>query len=275
MNRVAIAGVLAVISCINACGEGSSKKQAGPASASRPASAPALAAFDQTIPGATATLHMVPIPALPGGAPFFMSASEVPWDVYDVYAMRLDEPENTKADVITRPSKPYIPPDRGFGHAGYPAISITFEAAVKFCDWLTKKTGRKYRLPTDSEWEHAARAGQAMSFGFSDDPADLEPYAWYEKNSGDVPHPVCKKNPNAWGLHDMLGNVAEWCVSADHKAVTCGGAYCDDATSLFCQARKQFSEAWHKTDPQIPKSPWWLSDGPFCGFRVVAEARQR
>jgi formylglycine-generating enzyme required for sulfatase activity len=273
MNR-AIACLFAVLAFMCGCGEGPSAAPSAPAS--RPESAPLPAAFDQTIPGSTATLHMVPIPPVaPSGAPFLISSSEVPWDVYDAFAMRLDEPEVTTADVITRPSKPYIPPDRGYGHAGYAAISITFEAAVKFCDWLTKKTGRKYRLPTEAEWEHAARAGSKTAFSFGDDAAALAEYGWFEANSDDVPHPVCKKKPNAWGLYDMHGNVAEWCTTADHKAVTCGGSYRDDATACRAGAREPFSEAWHKTDPQIPKSPWWLSDGPFVGFRVVTEAHPR
>jgi formylglycine-generating enzyme required for sulfatase activity len=269
MNR-AIAGVLAVFACMSGCQKAPSKTPAAPET--RPESAPVLAAFHQTIPGATATLHMLPVPAPAGGSTFFMSASEVPWDVYDVFAMRLDEPEVTTADAITRPSKPYIPPDRGFGHAGYPAISITFEAAVKFCDWLTKKTGRRYRLPTEAEWEHAARAGANTAFAFGEDAAALGDYAWFEANSDDVTHPVCKKKPNAWGLFDMHGNVAEWCTTADKKAITCGGSYQDGPASCRVTARAPYSPAWQKTDPQIPKSPWWLSDGPFCGFRVVTEA---
>src|SRR5262245_23217907 len=125
MNRVVIAGILTLSIVPSGCGRGNSAPPAPVAAASRAAANPGAlpAAFDQTIPGVTTVLHMMPIPALPGGARhFFMSSTEVPWDVYDAFALRLDDPEKQTADVITRPSKPYLPPDHGWGHAGYPAM---------------------------------------------------------------------------------------------------------------------------------------------------------
>jgi hypothetical protein len=275
MNRIAFAAVIAVLGVSQACDRrGQDPPKPGDTRGSeRPSSrAPLPPAFDQTIPGATATLHMVPVPPVAEGRPpFFMSASEITWDVYDVFAMRLDEPDNKKADAITRPSKPYIPPDYGWGHSGYAAMSITFEAAAKFCDWLSKKVGRRYRLPSEAEWEHAARAGSKTTWCCGDDPAGLAEYAWFEANSEETTHPVCKKKPNAWGLYDLHGNVAEWCVTADLRATTCGGSYRDDPPDLKFIARAPYRDAWQRRDPQLPKSPWWLSDGPFVGFRVVTE----
>ena len=124
MSRLGETGVLAVVVVIVACGKPPGGHVPGPDAPVSPRDpGPLPTAFDQTIPGTTATIHLVPIPALPGGgAHFLMSASEVTWDVYDAFALRLDEPETRAADAITRPSKPYLPPDRGWGHAGYAAM---------------------------------------------------------------------------------------------------------------------------------------------------------
>src|SRR5262249_7756465 len=112
--------------------------------------------------------------------------------------------------------------DETFGHGreGKPVLGITYHGAVTYCRWLSKKTGKYYRLPTEAEWEYAARAGTKTAYSFGDDPEKLDEDAWDQlkaKVPGEtMPHtqPVGKKKPNAWGLHDMYGNVAEWC--ADH-----------------------------------------------------------
>jgi formylglycine-generating enzyme required for sulfatase activity len=105
----------------------------------------------------------------------------------------------------------------------YPATSITFFDAVKFCDKLTELEREKrkepaslhYRLPTEAEWEYACRAGTTTAFSF-DKEADINSYAWIKRWDGPAArqpfgHKVAQKMPNSWGLHDMHGNVFEWC----------------------------------------------------------------
>lgn len=228
--------------------------------------AAALEPFVQEIPVAAMGIEMVPIAGdeARGIAPFWISKTELTWPAFDVFVYRLDETgEPTGSDVTTRPSKPYLPPDRGFGHDGYAAISMSFQSAQMYCKWLSEKTGKRYRLPTEAEWELAC--GEAPA------DAELDEYAWYAENADGKPQRVGTKKPNAHGLHDMLGNVQEWCVDADGKPVTKGGSYRDEADGLSREGRQTQTFAWNSSDPQIPKSKWWLSDGPFVGFRVVCE----
>ena len=94
----------------------------------------------------------------------------------------------------------------------HPVVFVSWNNAVDFCKWLSKKEGKEYRLPTEAEWEYSCRAGKAGSrYGFGDDDAQLKDYAWFDQNSGGGTHPVGKKKPNAWGLYDMHGNAWEWC----------------------------------------------------------------
>jgi formylglycine-generating enzyme required for sulfatase activity len=200
----------------------------------------------------------------------WVGETEVTWDAYDVWAFGLDLPagsENSGAHAESRPSKPYGAPDRGWGHAGSPALGVTFEAAIHYCKWLSAKTGRTYRLPTEAEWEYAARAGSIS------DP-DLEKTAWHWENADDRSHPAKRLAPNAWGLHDVYGNVSEWAVALDGTGVTCGGSFADKADRVGPLARARQSPAWNENDPQIPKSRWWLSNAPFVGFRIVCEERK-
>ncbi len=247
--------------------------------------APQLVPFSQEVPVAAYKIEMLPIPgSTPSAAggeaikPFYMSRTEVGWEAFDVYIYRLDEEAGKgpkDADAVTRPSKPYLPPDRGFGHEGYAAISMSHKNATEFCKWLSLQTGRNYRLPTEAEWEHAARAGAPVSNPTGNavpEGATLSDCAWFAANAADTPHPVGKKRPNAWGLCDMLGNAAEWVTDKDGKPVAKGGSFRDPAEKLTITARAPMDRAWNASDPQIPKSKWWLSDGPHIGFRIVCDA---
>lgn len=237
-------------------------------------------------------------------APFWMGQFEVTWDQYllfmysdDEKKMRemhkSDEAINAISDAVTRPSKPYVDMSFGMGKSGFPAIAMTHHAANKFCHWLSAKTGHFYRLPTEAEWEYACRAGTTTSYSFGDDASKLPEYGWFFDNSNSKYQKVGKKKPNPWGLHDMHGNVLEWVLdgyeaeyyakSAAQGVVTepwnkatqpyphsaRGGSWDDDPQQLRSAARRGSERAWKATDPQLPKSIWYLSDATFIGFRVV------
>jgi formylglycine-generating enzyme required for sulfatase activity len=89
-----------------------------------------------------------------------------------------------------------------------PVDSVSWNDAVEFCRKLSQMTGRQYRLPTEAEWEYAARAGTNGPYA-----GNLEAMTWYDANSGNRTHPVGQKEPNGFGLYDMYGNVWEWCQS--------------------------------------------------------------
>jgi len=100
------------------------------------------------------------------------------------------------------------PSDSGWGRGNRPVINVSWHDAVAYAKWLSKQTSKKYRLPTEAEWEYAARAGTTTEYSFSND-GSLGDYAWYVPNSSLKTHPVGEKEPNAWKLHDVHGNVWE------------------------------------------------------------------
>lgn len=264
--------------------------------------------YTETIAGTTVTFDMVPVagavvtvhdPEAPDGsrsvevAPFWIGKTEVTWDEFDVWMLGLDlEPaQRSGIDAESRPSRPYGAPDRGFGHAGFAAISVTYEAAARYAEWLSEKTGHRYRLPTWAEWRVACLrdlglevtdptgpgGGAVEAAGPTD--AEFEATlnaarrtrAWHGGNADNATHAVASKEPGALGLYDMLGNAGEWVTNPDGDNALHGGTYRDDPAMLTCSTRAEQEPSWNERDPQIPKSSWWLSDGPFAGFRLVRE----
>ncbi len=235
--------------------------------------------------------------------PFWMGKCEVTWDEFEVFMFTLDierrnvlhlptNANDKQADALARPTKPYTEMSFGMGKDGYPAISMTHYAARMYCRWLSAKTGRYYRLPTEAEWEYACRAGTKTAYSFGDDPSKLGDYAWYFENAGESYKKVGKKKPNPWGLYDMHGNAAEWVLDqyiADYYsqfrgktaieplAITKtlyphpvrGGSWQDDAEALRSAARRPSSKEWKQQDPQLPQSVWYYTDGQFVGFRIA------
>ncbi|MFG0285232.1 MAG: formylglycine-generating enzyme family protein, partial [Phycisphaerales bacterium JB039] len=119
------------------------------------------------------------------------------------------------------------------------------------------------------EWIHAAGAGADSANFFGDDPAQLADYARVAENTEESTQPVATRKPNQYGLHDVYGNVGEWV--ATKPRILMGGTYQDPADMLTTRSSQKQDRSWNMTDPQIPKSPWWLSDGPFAGFRILCE----
>ncbi len=102
-------------------------------------------------------------------------------------------------------------PSSTTGDPNFPVDQVSWDDVQAFTRKLNALEGiTAYRLPTEAEWEYAARAGTSTIFSFGNDPKNLGDYAWYRANSEHRSHPVGQKKPNAWGLHDMLGNVWEW-----------------------------------------------------------------
>lgn len=236
---------------------------------------PPAQTYRESLPGTLVTFEMVLVPAgtitIDGRTtsvePFYIARTETTWDMYDVFTLRGDAAEDrTGVDAITRPSRPYGAPDYGWGHAGFPAISIARQAADTFAAFVSAKTGKTYRLPTEAEWLVAARLAAGIK---PLDNARREALAWHRGNSGHQTHPAGTRAADALGLYDLFGNAAEWVASGDGKFVTRGGSFRDPIDKVGPDARAVQDDSWNERDPQLPKSRWWLSDGPFVGFRLV------
>ena len=299
--------------------------------------------FTEFIPGSAVSFEMK---AIPGGSfqmgspadepfrnndegpvrevkvdPFFMAQIEVSWNEYLAFFKETGAQGKTAdaylnvvsedVDAISGPTPPWGAPDQGWGKGSMPAITMTHHAAEVYCQWLTKITGKTYRLPTEAEWEYAARGASESPYYFEGDPkryvkqglrnklfgvdtTGINSYVAYIENSGARSTAPDSKMENPFGLVNMLGNVAEFCsdwYAADaysqnsdgvlinprgpaegEEHVIRGGSFRDGAEKVRSASRDYTrSVAWLKTDPQMPKSIWWYSDCLHVGFRVVCE----
>ena len=191
-------------------------------------------------------------------SPFFMAEVEVTWDQYwAFYGNTMSEgrtpPEtvyannsNPNVDAISGPTPPFGFPDQGWGGGDRPAITMTHYAAETFCQWLSKKTGKTYRLPTEAEWEYAARGGTETPYFFTGNPKDFSDqgfwrkffdaktdsigsYVIYSKNSKNKTQEPDLVKANPFGLKNMLGNVMEYCADKyDPEAYAKSGSSATD-----------------------------------------------
>ncbi len=288
-----------------------------------------MVAYDETIPGTDVTFRMIPVP---GGTlhmgspddeadreadegpqydvaiePFWIARCELTWAEYKAYMSACDlfkamesagvrvVTADNEADAVTAPSNLYDPTTTFTNgeNPQQPAVTMTQFAARQYTKWLSGLTSRFYRLPLESEWEYACRAGTSTPWNCGDTSDTLEATAWFADNSDETTHPVGEKEPNAWGLYDMHGNVAEWVLdqlAADGYArqaaikqpvsqadatvwpttlsprVVRGGSYYDEPSQCRSAARRGSEDLpWKDVDPNLPKSPWWYTEEPALG----------
>jgi formylglycine-generating enzyme required for sulfatase activity len=134
---------------------------------------------------------------------------------------------------------------------------------------LSRRESVRYRLPTEQEWEFIARKAAGGSSILPRERADA--LAWHRGNSNRQTHPIASRQPDALGLYDVFGNVAEWVLSTAPTLVTRGGSYRDDPATLGIRSRAVQNGDWTERDPHLPTSTWWLTDGPMVGFRLVRD----
>jgi formylglycine-generating enzyme required for sulfatase activity len=243
----------------------------------RPATPPQAAPPEKVaIPGTSLAFDAVSLPGTPGKvAPFKIGTREVTWAEFNAYFESKDLA--TGVDAVTRPTRAIS----YFGQVGVPAhfldakrpvTNVRWHSAIAYCDWLSKKTGGYWRLPTESEWEFAARAGETGAA-----PASLDDVAWHKGNSQGRTHDGGEKKPNALGLYDTLGNLWEYCLEFDKGGefapVLKGGCWSSAPDQLTFAARHGVPLAWFEEDPNRPRSVWWLTNKDVSqGFRVVCAA---
>jgi sulfatase modifying factor 1 len=297
-----------------------------------------MVSYTVTIPGTDVSFEMIPVP---GGQykmgspddepdredgegpqidvvvdPMWVAKTEVTWEQYKEFMLLYSHfkefesqgkrtiDDSNRVDAITAPTELYDPsftfeygeePDQ-------PAVTMTQYSAQQFTKWLSLVTGQQYRLPTEAEWEYAARAGATTAYGWGDDTDDIDDYAWFFDNADQGPLTVATKKPNAFGLYDMFGNAAEltineytedgyssydtgkpvnatgmltWPVSSP-QCVARGGSWEMDAEDLRCAARlASDDEEWKDEDPNFPRSPWWFTSDPArgVGFRLFRSSK--
>jgi len=233
---------------------------------------------------------------LPGGSFEMGSATGGP-DETPVHTVQISPFWMDRYEVVQEEFRKYQLPDPShFKGPRQPLEQINWTDAALYCNDRSREEGLEpcydeetwecnfdatgYRLPTEAEWEYACRAGSTSEYSFGNSPGQLKAHAWYVDNSSGKTHPVGQKQPNAWGLYDMHGNVAEWCndrylesyyqqgpgedprgPAEGGQRVLRGGAW--NSTAESCRS------AYRSSDPSIDDT-CLASDA--IGFRCVRNA---
>ncbi|MFN8206827.1 MAG: SUMF1/EgtB/PvdO family nonheme iron enzyme [Bacteroidales bacterium] len=282
------------------------KQESAPAKMfTAPAAIKSFENFDEQIPGSNISFRMI---AIPGGTytmgspdnekfrksdegpqkqvqvdSFFMGMLEVSWEEYMTFFSQAGsghgvDTKKQEVDAISGPTPPWGDPSQGWGRGTRPAITMSWHAAETYCKWLSAKTGKNYRLPTEAEWEYAARAGTSTAYFFpgepskfsgktfmkkifSPDTSGIASHAVYILNSGGKTADPASVQSNPFGLVNMLGSVAEFCSdwyapdtyakyetgktivnpsgpAEGTEKVIRGGSYLSDAADIRCAARE-------------------------------------
>lgn len=243
-----------------------------------------VTSFTETVPGSLVEFDMVLVPADEDGeiGPFYIGKYEVSWDEFSYWALCEDISEKKAILQREKELRPSTPHDtariyRGWGRANQPAVGMSRLSAERYCDWLSKQTGKKYRLPTNAEWDHAFEAGGGQLDAAL--PVDvLNQVAWHADNSLDEETfdnramPMGSLAPNGLGVYDMLGNVAEWVTDTGEANVVRGGSFRTPAAELVGRHREVEDQSiWNKNYPQTPKSQWGYVDADYPGIRLICE----
>lgn len=289
--------------------------------------------YTLVIPGTEVELEMIPVPGgefLMGSPsneegrsedegpqvrvvtdPMWVGKKEITWAQYKPYMYlygifkefesrgQRKVTDQNRVDAITAPTELYDPTFTfEYGEEdNQPAVTMTQYSAQQYTKWLSRVTGQQYRLPTEAEWEYAARAGTKTAYSFGSKPDKLDDYAWSFDNSGLETPKVGGKKPNPFGLYDMHGNVAELTVNEytedgyaqyvdkqpikassmvnwpewAYPVVARGGSWEMEGEQLRSASRlASDDEVWKEDDPNFPKSPWWFTNDPSrgVGFRL-------
>lgn len=295
--------------------------------------------YTERIPGTDATFEMIPIP---GGTfllgspeseagrsedegpqvqvkvpPMWVAKEEVSWAEYKQFMSLYGKfkqfeakgervvSDDNMVDAITAPTELYEPSFTfEYGEElDQPAVTMTPYAARQYTKWMSRITGRQYRLPTEAEWEYACRGGTTTAYSWGDDAEGADEHAWFTDNTDYELVPGGQKKANPFGLFDMHGGVAELCVDRYTEdgyaalptdrvlspeeavqwpeeawpAVARGGSWEMEVDRIRSAARlASDDEEWKQEDPNYPKSPWWYTSDPARGvgfrlFRSYAE----